>query len=101
MSNLKSATCGLLLLLVSASPIGPAAYAQTGESGRLVVTITGMEEDKGSVRIALFDSEKSFTREALDAAVLPVSERRSEWILEHLPFGNYAVAVFHDENDNG
>ena len=84
----------LLVLLLS-------ALTAPAEAGTLRVTITGLESDRGSVRVALFDSEASFTRDAREAAVLPIRSGRAEWVVRDLPPGRYAAAAFHDEDGDG
>lgn len=74
--------------------------AQEG-TARLKVDVTGLESDRGSVRIALYGSETAFLKTPVRSAVLPVRGGRSSWQLEALPPGEYAVAVVHDENGNG
>lgn len=60
-----------------------------------------MESDRGAVRVALFNSEATFTRDAFEAAVLEVEDGRAEWHVSGLPPGRYAVAAFHDEDGDG
>ncbi len=69
----------------------------------LKVTIRGIESDEGTIRVALFDSRETFeTREhPLRAELLVIREGQSEWIVEDLVQGAYAIAVFHDRNENG
>lgn len=33
--------------------------------------------------------------------VLNVNDRKLEWSDDDLPYGNYAIAVYHDKNTNG
>lgn len=39
--------------------------------------------------------------ENLRATTLPVENGRAHWTVEAVPFGTYAVRLYHDENDNG
>jgi uncharacterized protein (DUF2141 family) len=64
------------------------------------VTVTGLEHDVGSVRVALFDDPEGFTENAAFAAVVPPEGRSASWTFR-VPYGTYAVAVVHDEDDNG
>ena len=84
-----------------------AAFSQNApggsiKTGTLRVLIDGFNSDKGDARIALFNSmegyktdEKAFRQEAVR-----ISNGKAEWALEDLPFGEYALKVFHDENGN-
>ena len=71
------------------------------EPATLKVDVTGLKSDRGTVRIALYDSEAKFIKEPFKAAVLPIQGKKARWVLEALPPGEYAVAVVHDENANG
>ncbi len=58
---------------------------------------------KGDIRIAVFDSKQSYQskKNPIHAVVLPIKSMEMEWQNKHLPFGNYAIAVYHDRNKNG
>ena len=72
------------------------------ESGDLIVTITGFETSEGEARIAIVNSEVNYdeSNNCRQQAV-PVKDRKAQYIVEGLEFGEYAVKVFHDENSNG
>lgn len=65
--------------------------------------IKGIEKVKGEIRIAVFNSKQNYQdkEKPLHAVVLPVKGKEMEWQDEDLPFGNYAIAVYHDRNKNG
>ncbi len=73
------------------------------ERSSFELVIKGIEEVKGEVRIAVFDSEEAYKRkeEPLHAVVLPVDGETLVWDEEKLPYGDYAIAVYHDKNTNG
>jgi uncharacterized protein (DUF2141 family) len=92
--------CFLFLSLESAFPQNP--QSGSTKTGTLTVLIDGFNSDKGEARIALFNSmegyktdEKAFRQEAVR-----ISNGKAEWALKDLPFGEYAIKVFHDENGN-
>lgn len=69
----------------------------------LTVEIHGLESDEGSVAVALFDSAASFdqrTDAVASQAVLP-KDGLAIWSVADISAGVYAVAVYHDLNDNG
>jgi len=71
---------------------------------RLTVRILGLESGDGAVAIALYDSAESFdSRSGAVAAgrVRPTDGAASWTIWESLAPGRYAVAAYHDLNDNG
>jgi uncharacterized protein (DUF2141 family) len=66
--------------------------------------ISGIQEARGSLRIAMFDNEESFlnTPNAIYLKVLEVNDTLERKLsIPNLPEGDYAVAVFHDLNKNG
>lgn len=84
-----------------AFPLGAATPPQTGE---VAITITNMRSDKGVVRACMTTNPDIFPRCRKDPAshrtVVPAGDE------VHLLFtgvkpGRYAIALLHDENDNG
>ena len=71
-------------------------------AGTLTVVVTGIEENRGAVAFALFDSEESYgTKEnPLRSAYIEVQNRSCEWVVENLPFGDVGVMIYHDVNGN-
>ena len=72
------------------------------EQGDLRVVINGLRNDKGTVYMTVYNDATFFPRQtekALTASI--ISAEQSETIFISLPFGEYAVSVFHDENNNG
>lgn len=73
---------------------------ETG-TGRLVVEVVGFESDDGRLMASLFASESSWMKVPVQSQSLPITAGRAGWVLEDVAFGEYAVSVVHDENDNG
>lgn len=65
------------------------------------LTITGIQKAEGEVRVAMFDSKEKYTQDPLYAVVLPVDSTVVEWRVDVLPYGEYAIAIYHDKNTNG
>lgn len=63
--------------------------------------IHGLAKAEGEVRIAMFDSQEAYTKEPVHAVVLTVDSTTISWEVDALPFGEYAIAVYHDKNKNG
>ncbi|CAI9430136.1 putative protein conserved in bacteria [Candidatus Ornithobacterium hominis] len=72
------------------------------QTAHLSVEIKNIKSKKGKVLIALFNSEKGFPHEN---EFMTVQLEPEENIIQHrfknVPKGIYAVAVLHDENNNG
>ena len=77
------------------------SYAKADASARLIVDITGAESDDGLIVVSLFDAQASWMKEPLHSESLPILESGASWIIEKVPYGEYAISVIHDENGNG
>lgn len=87
----------------STAPVDVTDSIQHEGTVTLTVEILGLESDEGSVALALFDSAESFDGQAAAVASQTVApmDGGATWRLTDLPAGLYAVAAFHDLNDNG
>lgn len=74
------------------------------EKSRLTLEVEGTLSENGKLRAALFDSPDGFP-DSLQNGQQVVSEKvngdTSQLIFDAVPFGEYAIVVFHDENNNG
>ena len=72
-------------------------------SSDIHVNVKGVEELKGSMFIAVFDDPASFPEfgKQYREMVLPVRSKELSHAFKDLPNHTYAIAVFHDINDNG
>lgn len=89
-----------LILLGLLSPLQ--MYAQSNETARVRITVEGVAGNEGFIRIALFSSKASFPDQKpfkTYSHSLKASEK-VEVTFESIPFGEYAVAVYHDKNGN-
>ncbi len=74
------------------------------EKSSLVLEIDNIEQAKGYVWVGVYDSEKSFLNKELATAVLGEAIKRVGSLsveVKDIPYGTYAVAIFHDINGNG
>ena len=82
----------LLVSLLTTSSL----YAQR----KMEVMIKNIKEQKGTIRVALFSNEKDFLENFLLGKIVKVSGNEAKVVFENLKPGDYAVSVFHDENEN-
>lgn len=78
------------------------AHAQNPETGLLIVALTGFESEKGDVLIQLANSKEDYDADEQGfrvARVKAVGGKASHRFAE-LPYGEYALKIFHDENSN-
>lgn len=77
--------------------------ARSSNISDLNLVIKGVDDIKGSMYIAVFDNEESFPDfgKQLVEKVLPVDAKTLNFTFKNLPNDDYAVAIFHDKNNNG
>lgn len=73
------------------------------EVGNIQVEVTGLKNAEGLLGILVFSTDDGFPsnqKKAFKEILLPVAEGKNQYTFTDLPFGDYAVAVMHDENKN-
>jgi uncharacterized protein (DUF2141 family) len=89
----------LFSVVVSFSPPTP---AQSSGPASIILKITGLRSEKGQVRIAVFNSSETWLGEhPAYSSTIKVDSQSVTWKLDDVPYGDYGIAVFHDENKNG
>ncbi len=96
--------CALLVALALA--LTGSALAEPSGDGRIRFVLTDLRSSSGVVRCSLFaaanaDAFPLHPDHAVASADAPIHDRRAICEFAHLPPGDYAVASFHDENNNG
>ena len=76
-------------------------HAQQEKHASIKITVTGLTSDDGKVKIAIYNSEQNWLKKAIYKGTVTISNKKSEWSIDNVPFGDYAISVFHDENSNG
>lgn len=88
-----------LALLAAATP----GRADSSATASLAVTVTGIKNAKGVIRLALCPPDAGFPdckTKVVRTASLPISGGTASVTLTGLVPGRYAVSVFHDANSN-
>jgi len=83
----------LLLALLSGAAASHAAD--------LSIRVDGARGAQGAIRVALFDSADRFLKRALQSASAPARDGATTLEIKDLAPGQYAIAAYHDANDNG
>jgi len=93
------------LLFLVAAPIGAdEAKEDVPKTCALTVVMKGFESNEGTAMVALHDKPEAFPtkRKLVHSYVIgTITNKTSTVVFKNLPYGTYAVAVFHDENGNG
>lgn len=78
------------------------ALSAVSAQNSLTVNISNITTKKGQIEIGLFNKEKNFLKNGAQflKRKINVKGNKLNYTFENLPKGNYAIAVFHDENGN-
>jgi uncharacterized protein (DUF2141 family) len=91
-----------LILFSVVVSFAPSSLAQPGGRATLILKVTGLRSEKGQVKIAVFNSpEKWLGEQPIYSSTINVDGQSVTWKINDVPYGDYGVAVFHDENSNG
>ena len=93
----------LVLLLMVSFVAGSDAQKDAEQVGQLTVIIGGLENDEGKVKIGLFDSKESYSsgEKPFRGFLVAIKGKKAEYTFEEIPYGTYAIKLYHDKNGNG
>jgi uncharacterized protein (DUF2141 family) len=87
-----------LLMVLSIALASRFLHAQ----GKLIVTVEGIDERKGSVLVGLFSDKDTFLKDPTYGQVVPLEGRGEvRAVFNDLKPGEYAISIVHDVNGNG
>lgn len=86
----------IVLSLLALQGLAQVLSAQT-----LTIEVRGIEKVKGQLYVAFYSSEDSFLKKPLTGLRVEVTDRVLVIPCKGLPAGEYAFALFQDENGNG
>ncbi len=86
---------------MAAMPVPP--LTPLGTSGVIDVTIRGLRNDHGVVRLVLCPAASGFPdcKHAGMPQIAAITNRQATASFRNLAAGEYAIAAYHDENNNG
>ena len=100
-----------LVLSLTGRPDCAAALAQDSSAGppegTITVIMSGLRNNQGVVRVALFGSPETYNNDhnvgmgSFRKVVVPVVNNQAVASFSEMPYGDYAVKFFHDENNSG
>ncbi|MDR2652811.1 MAG: DUF2141 domain-containing protein [Prevotellaceae bacterium] len=82
-----------MLMLLAASTLN-------AQQHKLTIAVDGIEQIGGTLYVAVYDSE-NFMKKPLYGTVAKADKEEITIVLDGVAQGEYAVSIFHDENDNG
>ncbi|WP_316839233.1 DUF2141 domain-containing protein [Pedobacter gandavensis] len=76
------------------------SYAQKGP---LKITVTNINHLEGNIQVSLYNSKASFIKKGKEYKTMTraVKSATETFTFNDLPQGEYAVALYHDENSDG
>jgi uncharacterized protein (DUF2141 family) len=89
---------------IEASEAGLTPFPPVGD---IKVAVSGLHDDSGVVRIALFGSRETYNNDhntgmgAFRQIIAPARNGGAEVTFPAMPYGQYAVKMFHDRDNSG
>lgn len=79
------------------------AWGLPAQAADLAVSVEGVRDTAGQVKVMLFDREEGFRKEdkARQVLALPAAAGKVSTRFTALPAGRYALIAYHDENGDG
>ncbi len=76
---------------------------EMGTKSDLTVSVTNIQHAKGKISFGLFRKQDSFPVKGkqFKGVLIDTKKPSTKYTFENLADGQYAVAIFHDENENG
>jgi uncharacterized protein (DUF2141 family) len=99
-ASLRMACCSAIAILAMLMPAS--VFAEDAKTCDLSVEILGLESEKGQLVVALLDNAEAFdsnTEPTRDERAT-IKNGRGQVTFAAVPYGTYAIKVFHDENTN-
>lgn len=91
----------LFLFIFLASLKSSVAYGEDTTTYSITVNIENIQNQKGKVMIALYNSEQTYMKERYREAITEITESgTAHYVFKNVPEGEYAISTFHDENGN-
>ncbi len=80
--------------------LAPSFFAQH-QAGTLTIHIKNFHHTEGKAVVDLFREEDDFPKKPFRRETGIITNDTATIIFTDLPYGNYAIILFHDENSNG
>ena len=100
----KVVTLAITLSIVVGLTVAGETGAESPTVGDITVVITNLRNTDGEILISLYDKAEGFPKDRnaiiRAAAVTPGASGQVTTVFEDLPYGDYALAVLHDEDNS-
>ena len=90
------------ILILFSNTIANGKNPPSENEGDVIIKVTNIENMKGELLVGIYDSKKTFrkVKKVMKYAVKAVEDGTEVVVLEDIPAGIYAVALFQDFNGN-
>ena len=77
-------------------------YSQSKKTSlTLTIEVASFENTKGVLRVCVTDQKDDFLKSCAFSKIVTVEDDTDSLKIENIEKGNYAVSVYHDENNSG
>lgn len=76
------------------------SYYLNAQTYSLEVNMSGFKNNKGKVKVGLYTSENTFLKVTFLSLDASIRNKEAKVVFENLEKGEYAVSIYHDENNN-
>lgn len=76
-------------------------FSQEKETIDLTIDVTVSKYNKGSIFLALYNSEETYMKKGYKSAKVAVANNKATISIKNIEKGSYAFSMFHDVNSNG
>ena len=77
-------------------------YSQSKINGfTLTIEVTSFENTKGVLRVCVTNQKEDFLKSCAFSKIVAIEDDKVSLKIENIEKGNYAVSVYHDENNSG
>jgi len=70
------------------------------QTGTITVNIDGINSTKGKIEIGLYDKKENFMVHSFKGVSLSPSKSGVTYTFDNVPSGTYAIAIWHDEDED-
>lgn len=88
------------IILITMLFLGGMLSSLAQENHTITIDFTGMKSDKGSLFVALYNTQDSFLKKGYKGKIVKIKDKKATVEFKDIPSGTYAVSSFHDKNDN-
>jgi len=77
-------------------------FGQSVQNGTIMIEINGIEDKGGKMTVGLFKESDEFLKIPSFSDEIKIKDEYTIYMkFENIPFGTYAISIYHDLNENG